>query len=59
MLYVRICPYAEEAVAVLSPRQKKRVDIGKLETYPASQSKILFEASAEDVSCFEINSLSA
>jgi hypothetical protein len=32
--------YSDEAVAVLSPKQGKFAGIGKVRTYPASQSKI-------------------
>jgi hypothetical protein len=46
-------------LAVTSSRQEKCAGIGKVGTYPASQSKILLEASAADMSCFEINPLSA
>jgi len=40
--------YPDESLAVLSPKQEKCAGIGKVETYPASQSKIYFEASAAD-----------
>jgi len=37
---LRICACFDEAVAVLSPKQGKCADTGKVRTYPAPQSKI-------------------
>jgi hypothetical protein len=37
---IRRRDYSDKAVAVLSPKQGKFAGIGKVRTYPASQSKI-------------------